>query len=152
MKTKLPYSLFGGYWRFTSYWWKDLFRYLYRGWWQDIYCFYHRGRYGWCYRDVWNLHGYLDKVIGETLEHLANVSHGSPGGYPTLDASGETNHEQWVADLRRWSAAFIAVSRDDLYEIHGKDYEAWRADELRRTAERDAAFKEMLPWWEALWD
>jgi len=153
-KTKLRYTYFGGYLRFTTYWWKDLFHYLYRGWWRDLYYFYHRGRYGWCSRDVWNLHNYLDKVIGETLAHLAETTHGAPGGYPnrTSTEGSTTDFEQWSADLRRWSAAFLAVSRDDYYEIHGTNYQAWFADEKHRSEERDAAFRELLPWWEALWD
>jgi hypothetical protein len=164
-ETKMPialpigFSLYWGYRRFSWKWWTNLFWYITQGFWRDIYYFYHRGRYGWCPRDTWSFDAYLDKVIGEGLYHLAKHSHGAPCGYPdpenaSLDENGGpvTDCEKWEADLYRWSQAFRDVARDDYYEIHGRNYDAWNADEQERHARRNAALQEMIPWWSCLWD
>lgn len=127
---------------------------------RDLYTFYHRGRYGWAPRDTWNLDHYYDQVIGNSLEYFADHLHGAPGGYPHVwgthpdgfNDTVETNVEAWEADLRRWSSAFKRVATDDYYEIHGTNYQAWHDDEIARRDARTQALREMIVWWEALWD
>lgn len=162
VKTPISFSTYSGYSWFSPSWWREMFWYVRRGFWRDIYWFYHRGRYGWSPRDVWNLDGYYDKVMGETLLHMANNIHSAPSGYPYQPSEWKyidgdkynpvTDFDRWQADLRRWSEAFLNNARDDYYERHGNNYEAWMADEDARLKARDAALAEMLPWWANLWD
>ena len=50
---------FGGYRRFCSAWWRDLFRSCTIGLIYDIKTYWHRARYGWAPRDTWSLDHYL---------------------------------------------------------------------------------------------
>lgn len=163
MKTPCPLWHVPSYRRFSRLWWSDLGWYVVRGFWRDLYWFYHRGRYGWAPRDIWSLDAYVDKVMGETLWALAENAHGAPAGYPHIGPDNWqyakddpytplTDFDQWQADLRRWSKAFSDNARDDYYNLHGKNYDAWIADEDARLKARNAALAEMLPWWSALWD
>lgn len=54
--------------------------------------FIHRGRHGWAPRDCWELDGYLARVMGESLHHLAETEHGWPGWE-------NQDFEDWVAEL-----------------------------------------------------
>lgn len=182
----IHFSSFGGYRRFCSSWWNDLLWYTigidfsgwlhYReidtarvtwglpGWCHDVYTYWHRARYGWAPRDVWSLDHYLNRVLGSTLAHLADTTHGTPGGYPLgskapTDEYGNpaTDHDQWNADLRKWSDAFL--------DLHAWDETGERAEFDKGTNVRDVckmeenkykkvekALKELGPWWGGLWD
>jgi hypothetical protein len=171
------FSSYGGYRRFCASWWNELLRYTtgitfsgwlyYReikarpvqwgvpGWCDDIYTFYHRGRYGWAPRDVWNLDHYLNRVLGCTLAHLAETTHGAPSGYGSKDPM-ETNHDKWEADLRAWSAAFLDLHAWD----DGGDTEAydtmsprdrWKMEQDKHK-KVEKALKALAPWWGGLWD
>lgn len=172
----IAWCSFGGYLRWTPAWWSNLLQYITGilihvrpsslprprvelrapGWWKDVYTIYHRARYGWAPRDVWNLDDYLNRVFAQTLPHLADTTHGAPGGYPfttigkaPVDDTGApvTNFEQWSADLRRWGAAFTPEP-----DIQSADWEQWEKDRKRRVRLRTQALHELAIWWEALWD
>ena len=135
------------------------FRFRTPGFIQDIYTFYHRGRYGWAPRDTWNLHNYYDQVIGDSLEYFADHLHGAPAGYPhngTTHPDGfkdmDTDFAAWESDLRRWSQAFKTVGKDDYYELYGENYHAWTDEENARRKTRNDALREMIDWWDGLWD
>lgn len=86
---------------------------------------------------------------------MADTSNGAPAGYPRrgdIDADTETNFELWASDLRRWAQVFEDAARDDYYDIHGSNYDAWNADERSRKAAVHQALKEMEPWWDCLWN
>ena len=153
VKQPIPFGSFGGYRRFCIYWWGDLWRWISGGWWRDLVAFWHRARYGWAPRDCWNLDHYLACVLGGTLCHLAAHTDSAPVGYPQQEPTdAKTAFEQWEADLTRWGHALAAYARDDYYEIHGNDYEAWRKDEEARLAAVQAALRELEPWFAFLWD
>jgi hypothetical protein len=151
-----PIRLFhpGGYRRFCWPWWKGWFEFLTTGWFYDLKTYWHRARHGWAPRDTWSLDMYLDGVLAGALAHLADSSHGVPAGYPGVDVDSDVDiaFGHWTADLRRWAKAFEDAARDDYYEIHGRNYDAWHADEKARLAAVHQALKEMEPWWDALWD
>lgn len=115
------------------------------GWTRDVRTYWHRARYGWAPRDVWSLDTYLDGVLGGALARLGRDVCSYPSDYPG-------GCEQWEADLNRWAVAFQRVAADDYYEIHGRDFAAWNADEAAREKARNEALAEMLPWWGALWN
>jgi hypothetical protein len=124
---------------------------------RDLYTFYHRARYGWSPRDTWNLNTYLDGVLAETLDHLADHAHGSPGGYPfkknpPLDANGVsiTDHEQWVHDLKRWSAVFRECEACDDFDVV-KSSTGWHQRETH-SERRARVLLELSVWWNHLWD
>ena len=54
---------------------------------------YHRARYGWCWVDLWNMDTYLDALIPNMLDELANRSCGWPSSpeWPRF--------EDWTAEL-----------------------------------------------------
>ena len=186
----IPFCSFGGYRLFCRGWWNELVSYtlgidfsgwlVYRelpntprvtwglpGWARDLYAFYHRGRYGWAPRDTWSLDHYLNRVMGCTLKHLAEHTHGTPSGYPhkknpPMDQYGPvTDHEQWQKDLRRWSVAFLDLHAwDDHEEMDAYDtyrgnpdgYKIIRKMEENRRQRVERALKELAPWWGGLWD
>ena len=191
MMKPIPFCSFGGYRLFGRSWWNELFSYtlgidfsgwlVYRelpnmprvtwglpGWMRDLYTFYHRGRYGWAPRDTWNLDHYLNRVMGCTLKHLAEHTHGTPSGYPhkknpPMEQYGPvTDHEQWQKDLRRWSVAFLDLHawEDDHAEMDAYDTYRGNPDEnkiIRKMEENrrqrvERALKELAPWWGGLWD
>jgi len=140
---------------FTRYWWRDVLLYPFGQFWRDLYTAYHRMRYGWSPRDVWNLDGYLDRVLADTLEHLAQTTHGTPAGYPfkkaaPYDDRGDmiTDHAQWTHDLLRWSAVFreCADTDDEMMMETG-----WQHRE-QPSERRTRVLAEMSYWWESLWD
>ncbi len=176
MRKPIPFCSFGGYRRFCSWWWNDLLWYvtgisvdhsrreMKRPWWEfayvrrpgwllDIHNYWHRARYGWAPKDTWSLDNYLNGVLAGALTHLADHSHGTPAGYPSVAATleTETDHAQWESDLRRWAKVF-SEDPDDV-EIYDKpDYTAQWAEETRRRDAIHQALREMEPWWDALWD
>lgn len=174
------FSSFGGYYvPFTGVWWRHLLqhtlgfyvareRFPYLGWGKpgfivDIYTYWHRARYGWAPRDTWNLDDYLSRVMGHSLKHLAQTSPGAPHLYPykSTDAlpvhvdghrEHETDFDQWQADLNRWGDALIHSTVDDYAEKHGEDYAASNKDAANRLDARRVALRELVEWWDALWD
>lgn len=167
--TPIYFCSFGGYRRFSRTWWKRLLYYITgidlgcgltnvrwgtTGWPHDLYTFYHRGRYGWAPRDTWSLDTYLNQVLGHTLIHLADTSHGSPAGYPHKDGAEDTNHAQWEADLRRWGQAFLDLHawQQEEFMTYGGDHKARLREEHRRYQKVRAALRELGPWWGGLWD
>lgn len=155
MKQPIRFRSSGGYRRFCDLWWRDWFRWLTVGWLRDIRAYWHRARYGWAPCDTWSLDYYINGVLGGALEHLAEHSCGAPCGYPDPAPTTwepPTDCDQWQADLRRWAKAFQDAARDDYYEIHGENFDAWHADEDARRVALHAALKEIEPWWDALWD
>jgi hypothetical protein len=135
------------------------------GWVRDIYTFYHRGRYGWAPRDTWNLDHYLNRVLGCTLQHLAEKTRGTPAGYPyrknpPMDANGpKTDHEQWEKDLWRWSGAFRdlhawedheEMEAYDTYRGHPNGFKKIHKMEQKRHRRVQKALKELAPWWSCL--
>ena len=160
----IPYCSFGGFRPFSSYWWKDVRRYIVRGWWYDLHAYWHRARYGWAPRDVWSLDNYLNDVLGATLEHLANTTNGTPAGYPFINPkmkkNGEpkTNHKMWEHDLKRWGRAFDDLNWWDENDHHfPRDndpnwYAKYRAVDEFFSNRAQKALKQMAPWWRGLWD
>lgn len=154
-KVKIPIFTHNPYRVFCSSWWKHWFEQLTTGWWRDLRAFWHRGRYGWEPRDTWGLDNYYDGVMGGSLMYLSEHHCGAPFGYPNLhpeSMEAGTDFDKWKADLKRWAQTFLDNARDDYYEIHGNNYEAWNADERRRYEARNAVLQEMVPWWGGLWD
>lgn len=167
MSRPINFISLGGYRRFCLLWWFDLLEYMtplqlhtsysgatritihWPGFLRDIYEFWHRGRYGWASRDTWSLDMYLNQVLAGTLAHLADHTNGSPNGYPT--GGDDTDHEQWQTDLKRWAKAFSEDPHNVAIYDRPKYVKQW-AEEERRRAAIAQALKEMIPWWEALWD
>jgi hypothetical protein len=176
LKQAIRFCSFGGARRFCGTWWNNLLYYI-TGisgeppwsrfhddelWWQtltwrrpgwvvDIHTYWHRARYGWAPRDTWGLDGYLNGVLAGSLSHLAENTHGTPAGYPSLTEWGETDHQMWSDDLKRWSKAFSEDPEDvDIYDK--PDYTLHNAEEKRRRDAIHQTLKEIEPWWDALWD
>ena len=139
-----------GYRVFSRYWWQRLLAYPFTQFWRDLYQAYHRMRYGWAPRDVWNLDHYLDRVLADTLDHLADSSHGTPANYPHKQRFASTDieadHDQWKRDLRRWSAVFRACHTGQEQEWSG--WQQRESNEERRTR----VLVEMSYWWSGLWE
>lgn len=188
--TPLRFCSFGGYHRFSARWWANIVEYLsgvdftstmhlweYKnstrshinfgipGWCRDVHTYWHRARYGWAPQDVWNLDHYLNRVMSDTLEHLANTTHGAPYGYPksrgaaikSTEPERETDHEQWERDLKEWAAAFRGMHE---WEEH-EEMEEWNKnlsaaqlikEEQKRMRRVEKALKQLAPWWSGLWD
>lgn len=180
MKHPLPFSLFGGYVRFSGYWWRELLWYItgirivprydsyeafppifrwevqfgYPVWGYDLYTFWHRGRYGWAPRDVWNVDVHLDRVLSQMLSHLADTTHSYPGeGYDSI--------ESWQTQLREWSADLIAPTEFSASEEStcmimearsAEHFAAYRVIEDRLRGRHDAALQGVIEHWHALWD
>lgn len=158
-KTPIPFRYRSMYRWFSTYWWTEFWHDVTSGFWRDCYTLYHRARYGWAPRDVWNLDNYLDKVLAETLRHLADTTHGTPSGYPHLtnpplddDGMPITNHAQWVADLRRWADAFDADEWEFEVTDETKIGEMWHQRALEVRQGKLQALTELTPWWGSLWD
>lgn len=154
MKRK-PIPLFyitGGFRPFIWPWWKQILKWVFfAGWWRDLRTYWYRARYGWAPRDTWSFDTYLCDVLGYGLEYLAEHKHGTPIGYPDPNGGETTDHEQWVADLKRWASAFRENPHDvDIYDA--PYYEKHNAEEKRRSENIHQALKEMEPWFESLWD
>jgi hypothetical protein len=67
----------------------------------EVKYFIQRGRRGWSDADVWDLDGYLARVLGESIAHLAETTHGWPGG------SEWPKFEDWQNELREVSQILI---------------------------------------------
>lgn len=138
--------------RFSSYWLKHYLWYFWKGWRQDVHGIYHRARYGWAPRDLWNLDFYLNKVIAETLERLAETKCGTPVGYPQrnpVNTEVEPDHDLWRADLKRWAKAFRDVNT---LEEEKMDIPTYMDESRKRWDALEQTLIEMAPWWGALWD
>jgi len=163
----IEFCSLGGYHWFSSYWWKDLLSYPFYDFWRDCRTFYLRGRYGWAPRDTWNLESHLARTFAGTLNHLADHTHGVPGDYPggtglnngNEDPNYDTAFANWQTDLRRWAGAF-----DNYYDWHqnGRDmsYNVRDKSSMKELIRKEKAitnditktFKEIGPWFRALWD
>lgn len=170
-KTPLSFSSFSyGYSILSLYWWRDLLSYLtgihvrtalmsqslrtnrivvqVPGWWSDLTTFYHRGRYGWAPRDVWNLNSHMEKVLAETLLHLATNTHSyAPTHSP----------ESWNTQLREWAADLLAFrqfldSEEYVALALARDFKAMDAKEAQVVGRRDAALQGIIESWNHLWD
>jgi len=77
-----------------------------------------RAKRGWSESDVWGMDHHLARITAEMLDHLANTTHGWPGGdeFPTFEGWQEIVHEK-AADLNAW------VKGED----HGEETSAWYA-------------------------
>lgn len=158
-----------GYNRDDQAWWQTL--HVRRpGWVGDCATYWHRARYGWAPRDTWNLNNYLNDVLAGSLKHLAEKTHGTPNGYPhrtitpttPLDEHGspDTDHEQWVYDLRRWARAFEDAEWWEDHDIDFPPYQNNDPDWVKKQQAVDEFFSkrvekalcEMAPWWRSLWD
>ena len=156
----LPLLSFGGYRRFCAPWWRDLAWWLTRGWVGDLATFYHRGRYGWAPRDTWSFDDYLARVMAGGLGQLAKTTHGTPCGYPhyghelptDFDPFAEPDHEQWSADLQRWSTVCKEYAERWDLPYDPPDYTVRRAEEERRIDAMRATLVELTPWFGSLWD
>ena len=167
LRKPIAFSSFGGYRRFTRYWWNDIFWYLtgitfysfewtfdygLPGWCRDIHAYWHRARYGWAPRDTWSLDGYLNQTLAGSLEYLSEHTDGCPSAYISAEESVDADCDRWEADLRRWALAFSEDPQDvDIFDVeHG--YARHNAEEQRRRHNLHQALKEIEPMWEALWD
>ena len=135
---------------------RDLLNYRPR-WWENLYWplirhvreirfffritvpeFFIRGRRGWAPSDMWNLDGYLSRVMGEALTHFAESTHGWPG-----EDSGWPTFEDWQAEIRTQANALLA------YANHDTDWnDGWR-DRAEANAKAIARLSE---YWGHLWD
>jgi hypothetical protein len=103
--------------------------------WQPVYWlgeFIHRGRHGWAPRDTWGLDGYLARVIGESVNHLADHTHGWPG-----DGSRWPLFEDWQKELHKNANDLLAYA-DGLYDVDPLDPEP--------------ALNRLASFWGHLWD
>lgn len=151
-KDPIKFFYVNSYRRFTSYWLKQYLWYFWKGWRHDVYGIYHRARYGWAPRDLWNLDFYLNKVLAETLERLAEIKCGTPCGYPQtnpVDPEVEPDHDLWRADLKRWAKAFRDVNTLDEEKM---DIPTYIEESRKRWAVLEQTLIEMAPWWGGLWD
>lgn len=176
MTRPIPFSILGGYRRFSGYWWRELLWYVtgvriipihvdaekeswdveygYPVWGYDLYTFWHRGRYGWAPRDAWNVDTHLDRVMSQMLAHLAETTHSYPGdGYDSI--------ESWRTQLREWSQDLIAPEEFSESEESTcmimkarseEDYDAYRVIEQRLRGRHDAALHAVIDHWHTLWD
>lgn len=85
----------------------------------------HRMRCGYAWVDLWNMDNYLDNLIPNMLEELANRSHGWPEGpeWPEF--------EDWQAEIRVMAMLWRIQGRDlvvddDLFEQDFSAYEDGR--------------------------
>jgi hypothetical protein len=164
----IPFCTFGGYVRFSRFWWTDLLRYVtgiavYRvlwepyittpGWCSDVYTYWHRARYGWAPRDVWNLDLYLGRTLAATLEQLADASFGCPAGYFDAENTDDECH-RWKAAVRGWSHAFAEDPRAVELPEHDSaaGFKRYRAEVKRREKNRRTALKELATVWSNLWN
>ena len=79
---------------------------VFRGW-RTVKAFFMRGRRGWAPSDTWNLDRYWAKMMGESLAHLAEHTHGWPG-----EGSGWESMESWQAEMRLHAGVLQAYSKD----------------------------------------
>lgn len=143
-----------GYRPLCWYWWYYWYRYITHGWYQDIYTFWHRGRYGWAPRDTWSFDLYIAGVLGAGLAYLAATTVGAPCGYPEQRPEfidDDLSYEQWLTDITRWSVACSNYAKDDYWDLHGRNFDAWHADETARYLAFQTALKELAPWVGGLW-
>lgn len=87
----------------------------------------HRARRGWSADDVWFLKGYLTRLVGEALLHLADNGMGYPVQYNGAD--------DWRRDLRQHGRALRAYASADWEEEEDRIGDAqqalhWVADNL----------------------
>jgi hypothetical protein len=84
-----------------------------------------RVRRGWAPRDVWSLDHHLCATTGAMLAHLADNTHGWPGGpeFPEF--------EDWQRALRAQAAALLAYDTDDEAAMaNAAEALRWVADNL----------------------
>jgi hypothetical protein len=105
-----------------------------RGWiWQPVHevqAFIHRGRHGWAPRDTWGLDGYLARVIGESVNHLADHGHGWPA-----DA-------QWP-EMQDWQKE-LHKNANDLLAYADASYD--------EPLDPEPALTRLASYWGHLWD
>lgn len=98
---------------------------------------------GWSDYDVWGLDSYLERVIGGSILHLRDTSHGYPG------TEGASTMVEWQTVLTNIANPLL-VNTDRVVE--GESCE----DSLKREREeREAktqALHELAHWFPALWD
>jgi len=109
-----------------------------------------RGRRGWADRDTWGLDGYLCTTLAGALNHMAETSHGWPGGtaYPEF--------EDWTAALRKAATALsgwanhddspAANAADDAFERGDAEFTAATAAHTVEDTTRLVAAQDALHW------
>lgn len=139
-----------------------------------------RAKYGFCYRDTWNLDYYLATVIENSVRYLKHNHYGYPG---TLnleqDFSVEGNDcadEKWKNILEEIAEAFHESMEENYTDDHYDDYfklryedglaeddpkvvearEKWRKsikeEEEYLEAQKERAFNLLKEWFFCLWD
>ena len=84
-----------------------------------------RARRGWAPRDTWSLDGYLCRILGAMLDHLAEHTHGWPQGPDFVEFT------DWQDALRSRADALLAYEADDEDTIApAQDALRWVADNL----------------------
>jgi hypothetical protein len=73
---------------------------------RNYHAFLQRGRRGWADTDVWDLDGYIARVLSQSIAHLAETDHGYPG-YEPWDTP-----EKWKAHLLDLSERLTAWDKD----------------------------------------
>lgn len=102
--------------------------------------FYQRGTRGWSDQDVWSLDDYLAKVMGESIAHLAESSHGWPG-----EGSEWPKFEDWQNELRAVSKQLLAYHDNHWTTNSIQEEERVYKDFVK-------ALKRVSKYWGHLWD
>lgn len=113
-----------------------------RMWWQS------RTR-GWSDEELWSLDHSIAEFLAPRLRRLAEITHGSPSGYPNkyYSRDAETDHESWRRDLAAAAEAF-AEYVDCAQATDGWSME--REEAAYREAKR--AMDWIAEWFGSLWD
>ena len=77
--------------------------------WEDMRCTYQRAKYGYCYRDLWNIDAWFLDIMPRMLEEHRDTRHGSP---LTEGTTEETCHEKWTEILDRMIFLFREASEN----------------------------------------
>lgn len=121
-------------------WIKDIRYNLRRAKWYFV-----RGKRGWAPNDTWELSGYLETVIKESLRYMADNANGWPGTerFPT--------YESWQEFLREVSQSIEDYQKED----DDCEYDDIMAKAAKETAAYEAMqgkLHELVDVWSALWD
>lgn len=77
--------------------------------------YWQRAKRGYSIWDLWNLNTYLAKLLANSLEDLANTTHGYAPEFETI--------EEWRQALREMSQGFRAFNEEDVSPLSNLDFD-----------------------------
>lgn len=136
--------------------------------WRRVKFFIQRGRRGWADCDTWSLDHYLSRVVGESVHHLAEHSHGWP------QSEKFPKYEDWQAHLHALADAYLhwnELDDLDMQDFYGPEWKnpehkgryepvgsgpEWHRElmerERQRRDETKTEMKKLIDVWGSLWD